>query len=264
MLRNAYPDGLSDAQIFERLGGAHGVRKTSMARWHSWHDDGMVEPAGTTINGRKIKLWRAVMEPDRYLEVRREAGARPKRRIRPVDLSTTERASLVVALLRDPVVAKAVVERQVERGEGKASQRARAAANRETQSQVRERKAAEKRARADGNAATDFIIVKNHLRDAARAVHATTAGLRMERARVDNGETPRIPPAYWPDIVQWTQELMGDGATLLDELADAGMVPVGGPCPACGRDGSGAVELDQGYDADADAELVDADVIEIY
>jgi hypothetical protein len=261
-LEAAHPQALTDAQLAERT-ESKDVRKVSAARWHLWHDDGRVEPAGETrVNGRKVKLWRAVMEPERYAEVAAAANAVKPRRVSVRDLDTTQQADIVILLLRDAAVAKAVKERQDGLSK-RAQQRVRGAVERETQAQVRDRRAAEAQARREGSAVGDFLAAKNRLRDASMAVHAVSAHLSVEVARVANGEVPKIPPAYWTDVVEWVTDMQRDGGDLLAKLVDAKLADAM-PCAACGHElGGETLGLDEGYDVDAHAELLDAEVIEV-
>jgi hypothetical protein len=248
----AIADGVarSDAEIEAITGLAHS--KASPARVALWRD-GLVERVGRDERGHW--LWQ-LCPPERQdatkLVYRDHQEKLLLRRL--TNKSPRLQANIVLDLLADNKVDNAVI---AQLGRRKHHRRIRrrvnnARADRAQESRQRKRQIAEEHEEAD--AALNFMIIVDRLRDSIDALLNLQEQVEKEVERYRETGVGRIGVSEWPsvrnnilEVLQVARVVFGDITSMMGEPATS--------CPICGeRIGAAGHELDEGY--------VDAEVVE--
>lgn len=230
------------------------------ARIRLW-ERGLIEPdsdrgwADALANRVKSVGWQFVEDLERRADVASRAATRTRRNAKP---KAEERARKVVEALQDPTVARLVAQ-MTNDGQGSAKALRRADQSLRAQHMARLKDA--RQAEREKTANADFKRMLAHLWDARGSVGSIDRHLIAERARVANGERPRIQPEDWITALNDVRTIIKSFGTMWQNVRDLGADEE--PCPACG-----ARQIDEerqlkefAVEADADEEVTDAEVV---
>lgn len=199
----------TDERLLEHLGWAG---STMRPRRRELVEKGYVEAVGSskTRAGRVAKLW-AVVPAERRQQAR-DAARGQKRQIAPERWPLERQVATIERLLRIDAVNQEVLRRQ-----GGSYKRARQRA-RESRTMLKEElREAERRK----DRLVDFLKTRLDLRDAAVVVRGIAQFIEEDVAMREDGNFPRIPEQYWPDVVRHLSEVADAAYGAADRLAIA-------------------------------------------